>query len=201
MKHRAAELGRGRRLAAGAAAVAAALAMSAGAVLGQTNPTTGDVIQGTASQIQDPSETTRTLGSDTDLPAAGQDATAGGATAGVSLYDSPRAMFATTSARVRSGPGTGHAPVGTVPLAGEVAVLGEAAGGDWVYLEMGDGTRGFTAASLLSAARPTASSAGSTDSTGSSTTTLGGGSSGPACVSGQVLIDMGDGTAICATLQ
>ena len=75
-------------------------------------------------------------------------------------------------------------------------MLGEAANSSWLYIRMSDGTLGFTAASLLSGVRPTASSGGTT---GGSTGTTGG--SSPGCVSGQVLIQMGDGTSICAYLQ
>jgi hypothetical protein len=189
---------RGSRLAIGAAALAAALCGSAAVCLAQANPTTGanpstgEVVEPAPSQIESPTRALDETGTTSGIEEAGPGMDVPGT---ISLYDAPRSMFATTSSRVRSGPGTDHGEVGTIPFAGEVAVLGEVPGGDWVYLEMGDGTRGFTAARLLSGVRPTASS------TTTTTTTISSDPSVPVCVAGQVLIDMGDGTAICAMLQ
>lgn len=173
------QAGLGRALLA--ATLLAAAVWPGAAALGQANPTTEPVTE-EPSQIVTP---------------GGESSSDGPAPADISYFPSPRAMYATTSSRVRAGPGTGHAPVGTIPYAGQVSVLGQSPDSAWLYVEMGDGTRGFTAARLLSDVRPTASSGSTTGSTGSSSS----GSSPQSCVAGQVLIQMGDGTAICAYLQ
>lgn len=129
----------------------------------------------------------------------------GGASAAVSYYASPRVMYATTSSLVRSGPGTEYPRVGTLPHGGSASVLGDADGGDWLYLEMASGTRGFTASQLLSTTRPPAatssSGSGSTGGTGSTGSTGITAPSIPVCVAGEVVIHMADGTSICARLE
>lgn len=157
----------------------------------QVNPVTEAPIEQSSSQIRTPDGN----GSDSNI-GSGNSGSPAGSVAGVTFFDAPRAMYATTSSRVRSGPGTNHGLVGTIPFAGQVQVYGESTTGGWVYLEMADGSRGFTAARLLSNTQPTASS-GSTGTT----TTPPVGQSGPVCVSGEVLIQLGDGRAICAVLQ
>jgi uncharacterized protein YraI len=191
MRHQAARVGRSRRVATGMVALALALGGVAGTGMAQVNPAVGGSTRPGAQAGDTAAGTIRTLGSGSD---SGSEATGSGA---VTYYGAPQTMYATTSARVRSGPGTGHEPLGSIPYGGQVTVLGQAPGGDWVYLEMADGTRGYTAARLLSTVRPTASSGGG----GTTTTTAGSQPVMPVCVSGQVLIDMGDGTSICATLQ
>ncbi|MEZ5666974.1 MAG: SH3 domain-containing protein [Alphaproteobacteria bacterium] len=129
----------------------------------------------------------------------GSDTTAavGSVAEDVALYDSPRPMYATTSARVRSGPSTDFDPVGTIPYAALVSVLGQAPSSGWLYVEMADGSRGFTAAHLLSENRPSTTTGPATTDNGSTVET----GATPVCVGGQVLIRMGDGRSICATLQ
>jgi len=46
--------------------------------------------------------------------------------------------IATTTARVRSGPGTGYAPVGSIPSGATVAIVGRDAAGAWVFIQYGD---------------------------------------------------------------
>ena len=181
----------------GTAALVAVLGLS-GPALAQANPSTVDSFEAVPSEIQSP--TGADAVADDPDPATGQTngdtrTAATGDSAGVTYYDAPLAMFATTSSRVRSGPGTGHDLVGTIPYAAEVSVLGEAGDGGWVYLQMGDGTRGFTASRLLSAAQPAASSSVDSPQGASSATVV------PTCISGEVLIQLGNGQAICAVLQ
>lgn len=173
--------GRGWRALPGAAALAAALGVIAGAASAQQNPSTADDFQGGSGHIESPTGEASAQG--------------GAAVPAITYYESPRTMFATTSSRVRSGPGTGHEPVGTIPYGAEVAVLGEAPDGNWVYLEMGDGVRGFTAGRLLSASAPAAGGA----VTGGGQ--VNGAAAVPTCISGEVLIDLGNGQSICALLQ
>jgi uncharacterized protein YraI len=96
---------------------------------------------------------------------------------------------------VRSGPGTSHEQVTSIPFGGEVTVLGEAEG--WFYLETANGQRGFTSGSLLSATRPTAPSS---RVTGSGATPPGVPAT-PGCRPGETLIEVGPNRFICAVLQ
>jgi len=52
--------------------------------------------------------------------------------------------FATTTARLRSGPGTGYAPIGSVPSGATVSILGKNVSGTWVFIEYA-GVRGWAA--------------------------------------------------------
>ena len=178
----------GRRLAIAGLASATALCLST-PLIAQTNPVTAPVDEA-PSQISTP-----------DIEPPGTGTTSDGASvANVSFFGSPRVMYATTSVRVRSGPGTGFEPIGTVPHSGQVSVLGEAQNSGWYYIELSDGGRGFSAARLFADSRPAA------PSTGGPATTVGGPTTTPAtvdpvCFGDEVLIRMGDGRSICATLQ
>lgn len=55
---------------------------------------------------------------------------------------------ATTNVRVRSGPGTGFAQVGSIDTGATVPVLGKNAAGDWLYVESA-GVRGWAATFLF----------------------------------------------------
>jgi uncharacterized protein YraI len=55
---------------------------------------------------------------------------------------------ATTTARLRSGPGTGHTTLGSIPAGTTVPVLGKNVAGDWMYVEY-NGVRGWTAKFLF----------------------------------------------------
>jgi peptidoglycan hydrolase-like protein with peptidoglycan-binding domain len=114
----------------------------------------------------------------------------------VAFFASPRTMYATQAARVRSGPGTDYEPVGGIPFAGRVTVLGELDG--WLYLETADGLRGFTSGGLLSATQPS-TSGGARPPPGPATAPSTP-SNAPTCPPGQTPI-LRAGVFVCVTLQ
>ncbi len=113
----------------------------------------------------------------------------------VDLYAEPVTMYATTGARVRAGPGTSFAQVGTAAFRQAVTVLGEASGTGWLYLELPDGTRGFTSESLLSVNQPAVASPNPGPSNPPPQQVT------PTCPAGQVAVFRNDTEYFCVTLQ
>jgi uncharacterized protein YraI len=83
----------------------------------------------------------------TDVP------TGDGSAGGPAATPSPAApsgvtAVSTTTIRVRSGPGTDYALLGTIPVGTVVAVVGRNIPGDWLYIDF-NGLRGWVAAWLF----------------------------------------------------